>query len=328
MSFPLERHPGSIVFVDDDETYLTVIENILPREWNIKTFPNATDFVEHMQAKIAVAKDMSSYQRGAIDRYKRSGSVAIEVLRYWNAFPERYSLPQVVVIDYHMPNLNGLEALEKVKEWNGKKALLTGVADEAIVCRAFNARIIDYYVAKQSARIMQEIVSAVKLMLNNYAATDRVKWTAWYMSMKPEQKLFMQEPNISKALFDFVDESYEHVAIGDPFGVMALGHNGGVKWLQLETSASLDAAAELAMKMGGSADDAQSVRVGRKLTDARIKSALSIAKKPAFAPCKFEIRIPSINEVLFGAAFDINAVGAPPAEMCYSAWHERQENFG
>lgn len=327
MTFPLERHPGAIVFVDDDENYLAVIKDIFPPEWNILTFADATDFVDHVMAKMAVSKEMDAYQRGAIERYKKGGSVAIEVVRFWNAFPERYSLPQVVIIDYHMPSLNGLDALERVKEWSGQKILLTGVADEALICQALNERRIDYYIAKQNARIIQQTVSTVKLMLNNFLGTSGLKWSAWHMSMRSEQKLILQDPDITKALFEFVGEDFEHVVIGDPFGVMALGYGGGVKWLQMETTSTLDSAADLALKLGATNEEAHDVRAGRTLTDARINSALGIKERPNVAVNCFQVRIPYINEMIYGAVFDVSVTSAPPAEMCYSAWRARQQSL-
>ncbi len=324
MSFPLERHPGSIIFVDDDENYLAAVKTIFPPQWSIQTFAHTSEFVSHMTTMMAVIEDMDAYQRGAIDRCRKGGSVAIEVLRFWNAFPERYALPKVVLMDYHMPNHSGLDALEQIKDWHGPKVLLTGVADEALVCRAFNERLIDYYVAKQNAKILALIVSTVKLMLNNHTEISSLQWNAWNMSMRPEQALILRYPEITQALFKFVDDNCEHIVIGDPFGVMALGYAGEVKWLQLETTATLDAAADLLVKSGGTSEDAQSVRAARSLTNARINSALGIADTPSTAANAFQIRIPSINEILFGAVFDLTVGGAPRPEACYTAWQQRQ----
>lgn len=324
MSFPLSRHPGCIVFVDDDANFLSTIKGILAPEWNIRTFAQPAEFIDHIKAKVAVERDMDSYQRGSVDRYRNKGSAAIEVLRYWNAFPERYSLPKVVVIDYYMPGMNGLETLKQVGEWHGQKILLTGVADGDVVCTAFNSRSIDYYIPKQNSKLILKLTEAIGLMVNNYADSPASQWNAWYMSMRPEQRLFVQDPTVSKALFDFVGDSNEHVTIGDPFGVMALGHAGGVKWLQLETTSTLDEAADLAAKAGSNKDVVQAIRAGRALSDARITSALSLTGEVSSSPVTIAVRIPGVNETVYGAVFDLKSAGGPPAEMCYSAWHARQ----
>ena len=325
MPFSLSRYPGTVVFVDDDENYLSAIRATFPPTPHIKTFADPNEFVAYMATQIAVAKDMEAYFQGSIDRSKKSGSVAIEVLRFWNAFPDRFAMPQVVVIDYHMPNLNGLDALEKCKEWKGSRILMTGVADEALVCKAFNYKRIDYYIAKQNTNIMRQIVVTTTALLKEQNLTSWAQWNPWYISMSPEQKLFLREPQVAAELSTLLGGEFEHVVIGSPFGVMALGHAGGVKWIQLETTSSLDEAADLAAKNGSSNEDVQSVRAGRALTDARINAALAIAGQPLAVPCSFQVRIPRINEMLYGALFDVSAAGAPPAEFCYTAWNARQQ---
>lgn len=324
MNFPLKRHPGSVVFVDDDENFLEVMKTIFPPEWNIIVFANAGDFVEYMQSKMAVSKEIDAYQLRAIERLKKGGAVALEVARFWNSFPERYSLPQVVIVDYHMPSLNGLDALEMIKEWDGQKILLTGVADESLICRAFNERRIDFFIAKQNARIMQQIASTLKLMLNDCGTSD-LKWDIWNLSLRSEQNLIIQEPEIATALFEFVGDNCEHVVIGEPFGVMALGYDGGVRWLQLETTATLDAAADLALEMKVAQEDARDIRSGRVLSNARINSALRIYDMATVAASSFQTRIPCINEMLYGAVFKLDIAGFPPPELCYSAWHTRDQ---
>lgn len=324
MLFPIQRHPGTTLFVDDDINFLSALEMTLPADVSVKTFAVAKEFLEHLAMKTAVAKDMDAYHRGAMDRLRHGGSVALEVMRFWNAFPERYALPQTVVIDYHMPVMNGIQALEKVGQWTGNRVLLTGVADEAMVCRAFNDRIIDYYIPKQNAKLMQQITAALKLLRNNHTQAPWAAWNAWYMSIRPEQELILHIPEVTKELFAFVGETHEHVVIGEPFGVLALGYEGGVKWLQLETTSTLDAAADLLVEMNGAQDDTQAVRSGRSLTDARIRKALRMGDTPVIAECQFQLSVPNTNEMLYGAVFDISGAGAPPAQMCYSAWLARQ----
>jgi FixJ family two-component response regulator len=324
MNFPLSRQAGSIVFVDDDVNFLATIKGVMAPDWNIQTFARPSEFVDHIKAKVAVERDMDSFQRGSVERYRNNGSAAVEVFRYWSAFPERYSLPKVVVIDYYMPGLNGLEALSQLDGWSGKKILLTGVADETLVCKAFNNRVIDYYIPKQNSKLITQLSEAIQLMVNSFSDSASMGWNAWFMSMRPEQRIFLNDPGVSKALFEFVGNNHEHVAIGDPFGVMALGHSGGVKWLQLETTSTLNDAAALAANAGADAESVQAIRYGRALSNARINTALGLSTENLSTPVTISLRIPGVNETVYGAVFDLNTAGGPPPEMCYSAWHARQ----
>ena len=53
---------------------------------------------------------------------------------------ERYS---VVVVDYDMPEIDGLEFCRKLEHFPLRKVLLTGKADEKLAVQAFNEGIID-----------------------------------------------------------------------------------------------------------------------------------------------------------------------------------------
>ena len=322
--FPYARHPGSVIFVDDDQGFVDVVHSVFSSKWNMKAFQRPREFIDHMLGKVAVAKDMEAYLQGSMERYKRKSSAAVEILRFWNAFPERYSMPVLAVLDYHMPFFNGLQTLENCVGWTGQNLLLTGMADEVVVSNAFNNGLIDYYMPKQDAKLIKNLEIVINKLISDPGRDSQRNWTAWYLSMQAEQNLILAEPDVSQELFRYVGPDSEHVVIGDPFGVMTLGHAGGVKWLQLETASTLDAAADLAIKMGLSSADAQMIRIGRAITDARIKHALGIDEPPTLLPATFQLRLPRANETVYGSSFVLNAAGAPPPEMCFAAWRARQ----
>jgi CheY-like chemotaxis protein len=325
MPFPISQHCGSVVFVDDDRQYLSVIQSIFSSKWNVKTFLAVDEFLQFLAGKAAVSSDMDAYQRSAVGRWKKNGSVPVEVLRYWNAFPERYSIPKVVVIDNHMPEVTGLAALQKCSAWRGKRVLLSGVADELLVTKAFNEGRLDYYIPKQNSKLMKEIGSCLSLMLEAHDNDCLNLWTPWNLSMRQEYSLLLREAEIAQALFNFVGIDHEHVAMGDPFGVLALGFDGHLKWLQLETTETLDEAAEIALVAGATKEDAVAIRAGSLLSDARIKKAFGIAIPAVAAVPTFKIRVPNMNSTVYGASFEVNVPGAPPPQLCYTAWKERQQ---
>jgi CheY-like chemotaxis protein len=325
MTFPINRHPGTVIFVDDDANFLKTIRTVVDQDWSVRTFAMTSDFVDHIGAKIAVARDLETYQRRAMDRYRSGGSVATEVLRYWNSFPERFALPQVVVIDYYMPNMTGLEALEKCEGWNGKRILMTGLADEDLVCKAFNDKQIDYYISKKNSKLISQITKAVSLMMHRAFDCHIPQWNAWFASLQSQHHLILANEAVNSELNAILGSDFEHVTIGDPFGVMGLGHSGGVKWIQLETAATLDTAATMAAEAGVAESDVRRIREGRALSDIRIQKSLSApAEQTTIKDVAFTVRIPGTSEVVYGAEFEVVTHAAPPKEMCYFAWLGRQ----
>lgn len=75
--------------------------------------------------------------------------------------PHRFSEFTVVVIDYAMPGMNGLEFCKKMENSPVKRILLTGRADEKIAVDAFNDGLIDMYIKKQSPNINQLINKSI-----------------------------------------------------------------------------------------------------------------------------------------------------------------------
>jgi CheY-like chemotaxis protein len=74
--------------------------------------------------------------------------------------PNRFSEISVVVVDYVMPGMDGLEFCRRIENSNIKKILLASSDDEKIVIDAFNEGLIDRYVMKTDA-------NAVALIKNN-----------------------------------------------------------------------------------------------------------------------------------------------------------------
>lgn len=324
MSFPLSRHPGTIVFVDDESNFLQTIQSVFSSKW-ILTFPSPEEFIKHMQLHVSAYTEMLDVQRHSVDRVKRSGSVPLEVLRYWNQYPERFDHPQVVVIDYYMPSMNGLEALAECEGWNGRKILLTGADKESLIAGAFNEHRIDHFIPKQNSKLINLIKTGIQSMLAKTSDEDQAKWNAWYLSITSEQRLILQEPELQTVLNEFVGTDYEHVVIGAPFGVLALGFNGGVKWLQLDKASDLDAVADEAKANGASQDEVSSIRHGRALSNARILKSLGSGAAPTYSDVSVRVKLPSSNDILYGASFELKDVGEPPANICFNGWQRKSK---
>ena len=78
---------------------------------------------------------------------------------------ERYS---VVVVDYDMPEIDGLEFCRRIEHYPVRKVLLTGKADEKIAVQAFNEGIIDRFVLKQDPAAMTLLQQTIHDMQEDY----------------------------------------------------------------------------------------------------------------------------------------------------------------
>ncbi len=74
----------------------------------------------------------------------------------------------VLVVDYSMPSMNGIEFCEKIKSSSIKKILLTGYGTPADAVRAFNNNTIHYYLKKNDENMLQDLEVAIQQLQHAY----------------------------------------------------------------------------------------------------------------------------------------------------------------
>ncbi|MBG9389749.1 response regulator [Caenimonas aquaedulcis] len=319
MNFPLFHRPGTVVFLDDDPDYLEMLALVLPRHWHVKLFTRPSDCINYLQQEPPFWEADAWNQQQLIEQWRAGKPLVPQILEYWAKYTERYSLARVCVVDYSMPSMDGLEALSELVEWPGSRVLLTGQADEQIAVRAFNRGLIDQFIPKQSPDIARTLVSAVDHLL----ATPNARHAqTWRVTLSPEQNALLRMPSIGRELSAFAARQWiEHVALGDPFGVLGLDASGRASWLQLESRDGLAALAELADLEGVPPSSRDEIREGRSLANLELRQALGLQSPVQLAPA-FPL---GPDGQLFGAVFDIETRHGPGASNGFAGWLARQE---
>jgi CheY-like chemotaxis protein len=319
MNFPLFHRPGTIVFLDDDPDYLEMLALVLPRHWHVKLFTRPADCIYYLQQEPPFWEADAWNQQQLIEQWRAGKPLIPQILDYWAKYTERYSLARVCVCDYSMPSMDGLEALSELVEWPGSRVLLTGQADEQIAVRAFNRGLIDQFIPKQSPDIAGTLVSAVEHLL----ATPNARHAqTWRVTLKPEQNALLRMPSISRELSAFASRQWvEHVALGEPFGVLGLDASGRASWLQLESREGLAALAELAVIEGVPPSSIEAIRMGRSLANLELRQAIA-PKAPVQLADAFAL---GPDEKLFGALFEIAPGEGGQPSNGFAGWLARQE---
>jgi DNA-binding NarL/FixJ family response regulator len=81
---------------------------------------------------------------------------------------QRFHEISVLVVDFSMPGMTGLELCEQLADKPFKKLLLTGKADEKIVIKAFNEGKIQKYIHKDSLSFEEDMNQAIRELQRNY----------------------------------------------------------------------------------------------------------------------------------------------------------------
>lgn len=141
----LFHHPTTTVFVDDSEEFLYSIALGVDR-LPYRSFCNpvqALAYVNHFSTAYDAAGQQNTFSSNAsVDK------LFAQVERKLSDH-HRFAEPSVLVVDYSMPSMNGLDLCSQITNPNIKKVLLTGVADEKVAIDALNTELIDFYISKR-----------------------------------------------------------------------------------------------------------------------------------------------------------------------------------
>lgn len=148
---PCFQHPTTILVVDDSNVFRESLQMHLLSEDNRYIF---VDSAEKALAVLAVSPKMPM-----IMDLRSFPEIALH--------PERFGVISGIVADYEMPNMNGLELCEQVKN-PIDKILLTGVADEQIAIDAFNQKLIHRYMNKKDLGDMNKLDAAIEQGKQDY----------------------------------------------------------------------------------------------------------------------------------------------------------------
>lgn len=222
------HHPTTVVFIDDNESFLRTLDLELPGGWACKTFTDpqiALDFVQRQPNVPPLMDRCFSMQR-------RSPSEALirldlNLIEQEINHRDRFARVSVVVVDYAMPVINGLEFCAALTDPLLRKAMLTGVADEKIAVEAFNAGLIHRFIPKQNNTGINVILGFVDDLQQEYFSqyTARLKST---LAIDPPK--FLTEPAIATYVEALMEREglIEYYLVDDPPGLILLQANGKI----------------------------------------------------------------------------------------------------
>ena len=155
-------YPATVVFVDDSDSYLDALRRFFPDTFTNLFFTRpqaALGFIRQHARENALefASSSACLSEPGVERFVETSAERDIVAR-----PSRFEEVAAVVVDYDMPGMNGVEFLSSISGLRCAKVLLTGVADEAVAVKAFNAGIVDLYLRKTDPDSANRLVHFLK----------------------------------------------------------------------------------------------------------------------------------------------------------------------
>lgn len=164
-------YPTQVVLVDDDANFLDAVSLLLNRSLNYRLFQSARQALEHVNKAVfhgeVIRRSYSSYKTGPFDSDTLT-HIDINAMHKEIYNADRFLMPSVVVIDYSMPEMSGLEYCVSLTNPYVKKILLTGRANTDLAVQAFNEGLIDQFISKKDPQLAQKLNRSIASLQHQY----------------------------------------------------------------------------------------------------------------------------------------------------------------
>ena len=253
MRLPIYQHPSLTVLVDDSEAFLARLQFELGAAVVTKAFSDprkALGWLRHQAASTPREQLLSASVCEAACMHRHC-SVTFDVDRIFRIGfrPQRFMLPSVLVVDYRMATMNGVEFCAALADLPCKKILLVDAGDERAVLDAFNRGLIDRVVGKGDDDALGQLTDAIAALQQQYFAelSDALRALLVLNSFS-----FLGDPAIA-SLVRAVSREHgivEHYLYPQPSGLLLFDAAGRATLMAIETAHGMDVHHEVARDSG------------------------------------------------------------------------------
>lgn len=248
-TLPLFNYPPTVVWVDDDELFLKTVERTLNDCFTLKTFNYPCRMLNYFDSYVSVLSTVNFF-RGCADHegYDTISHLPIDlntdILKKIRENESRNNEISVIVVDYNMPNMNGLDLCRALQGLPVKKILLTGEVDSLGAVRAFNEGVIDRFVRKDSPTLVNEIKNYLHELTQQYFI-DRTSGLLSHLEI--EQPLHFSDPIFISFFKKWCEQrNISEYYLMDKYGsIFVIDKNGEKFYFIVHTDRTLDAFVDL-----------------------------------------------------------------------------------
>jgi len=236
-------HPTTVVMVDDNIRFIESLSfglNALPITF--KLFSSAKQALEWINQSSPRPSYLPTLEGEAL-------SLPTFADRMYD--PTRFNEVSAVIVDYDMPEMNGIALCKAIQNKQINKIILTGIADKATALEAFNNDTIDRFILKQDNDAMAKISDCINVFQRRYFREKSD--CLLHQGMKKNYLTFMKEPGL-KAIFDAIlshGDYVEYYTNSIPDGIWLIKSNGDADFFVMQSEALFSDQLEIASGDGG-----------------------------------------------------------------------------
>lgn len=251
LRLPIYQHPVLVVLIDDNQSYLESITFQLDSKLVFKTFTDVEIAIDWIKETCQIYQTAAThpihvgYDDETSNLERRNAAINLNEIYCAALNKKRFTLPAIIVVDYAMPKMNGVDFCKALSNLPCKKILLTGQADEKVAVHAFNDELIDQYIKKNDPSALHKLEHAIQ-------ALQTIFFTEQTSTLKDLLTRHTYAFLADAAIASLVEKIYqeqgfvEHYLFPNPSGILFIDIQGNAKLMVVETEASLMAHYEMA----------------------------------------------------------------------------------
>ncbi|HLB56967.1 MAG TPA: hypothetical protein VJK30_06545 [Coxiellaceae bacterium] len=172
-NLPLFYYPGTWIYVDDDKTLLGCMSLAFDENAHSKTFssPNrCVEFLNHYQSPSSQQHFLQCNNNDESHGILQHTPIDFDITKIANFADEKHRYEEItaMLIDYHMPEMNGFSLSQACGHLPVNKILLTGKTEDEKVINGFNQNYIQRYIQKGSDNLEENVIKQLKELSFGY----------------------------------------------------------------------------------------------------------------------------------------------------------------
>jgi CheY-like chemotaxis protein len=247
-------YPTTVAFVDDSAAFLSNLSLQLDPLLAFRMFGSPSEALKFLNERPTQHQASEQIFSPYLDRTEENDAhqvvaMRVDAIRSIVQQPSRFQSVSVVVVDYDMPVLNGLEFCRRIADPAVKKIMLTGKADERVAVRSFNEGIIDRFIRKHEVDAVEMLNQAIRDMQDAYfeqaGASVRDALCAAEYGFLKDAALAAHVEGIFESL-----GIVEHYLSYQPHGMLMFDEAGTAYLLVIHTDETLRGVRDIAIEQG------------------------------------------------------------------------------
>lgn len=161
--------PTTLVFVDDNQSFLNSLQLKFSNNFKIKVFNNPSQAVHFLKTEYhfdPITQRIIQSPDWIEEPGQQKINIPVISKEIYNKL--RFNQIAILVIDYAMPAMTGIDVCQQLQKLPIRKILLTGDTDEKLAITAFNEKIIDQFIRKDQPNFVGHLEEAINKLQLEY----------------------------------------------------------------------------------------------------------------------------------------------------------------